>query len=239
MRKRTQKATQEAYFEAVDYTQQQLDRANIDFRIIGSLASHALITAAGGEPKPLRFQRPYAIEAVQALPDIDMIVPRSDLLRAREIREDLASSEVPVSLGLAASSSEIDFRPDQESSYLIHNSLSIPVDNRVLNSNEVLLNGVHIRTFPIDTQLHTYGTFGGVVRPKDLPTIRQLASTGNHKDHDDMQPFHDFMRQRQLNMTIGGTMIRVANQLADNSPKVIGNTIKVVGKRVASHKGLR
>ncbi|MDB5183669.1 MAG: hypothetical protein JWO07_350 [Candidatus Saccharibacteria bacterium] len=240
MRQRTQKASEEAYFKAVEQTQQKMDQAGIDFRIIGSLATNALIAATGGDSEPMKFHRSYAVDPEQALPDIDVIVPRADLKRARAIREEMARAEVPVGIGLAASSSEIDFRPDEEQSYLTHGGEMIPVSNSILEAQEVPFHGADVRTLPIDTQLHTYGTFGGTVRVKDMPAIRQLiALRGKHASDKDFKPFHEFMRIRRTDEKPTQRAIRMANYVIDKSPTLVGNTIRSVGKKVASRKGLR
>lgn len=239
MLRRTEKATEEAYFEAVDYVHHELDARDIDFRVVGSLASHALIRSAGGEPSPLRFQRPYAIEASQALPDIDIIVPRENYGDLKQMREELAEAEISVSLGLAASRTEIDFRPGEDASYLTHGETQFRVSNEVMQPQYLPVGTTWVRTLSLDTHLHTYGTFGGLIRRKDLATVKALDSFSGKIPHSDLQPFHDFSKHRKANITPTERRVRLANHLAERSPALLGNAIKVLGKNIANRKGLR
>jgi hypothetical protein len=192
-----QKEQKAAFLSTLEGTQEQLRDAGINYRIIGSLATHAhLGNRSSVSIPPLDYNRPGAATADQSIPDIDIIVPRVDLPAARQIRQDVLDTEFPVKIGLAVPTTEIDFLPDESASFLTHKNLRVPVSTELFHAEMVSLDGVDIQTIPLDTLFHTYGTFGGMIRHKDLPLLRELAKN-NPESSEDTQQFHTYQRARR------------------------------------------
>lgn len=231
------------FLDQLAATQERLVKDEVDYRIVGSLATQAYLEEAGQQIAPLDFDREGAYTPDQRVPDIDIVVPRHDLEKARRIREDLLRSAFPIKMGLALPSGEIDFRPDEESSYLTHGDMAMAVRNELLAQRYTSYAGVPIQTVAPDTLLHTYGSFGGKVRAKDIARIKSLAAltsgAENSRPHVEFEPFHDFLRYRQANpgyLSVAGNMFeRVTNHMSPRARnKLAHHALKaasLLGKR--------
>lgn len=189
----------EAFLGQLNAAQERLRERGVDFRVIGSVASHAYLQELGGDNAlpPLDYDRPGAATLDQRVPDIDMIVPRQDLSVARELRTQLGESDFPVKLGFAASTTEIDFRPGETHSYLTHKDIRVLVDNELLDVRTPTLDGVAVQTLPLDTLTHTYGVFGGKVRRKDMPVMKELIRAKTGPSDPRTEAFHQYHRERR------------------------------------------
>lgn len=187
----------DAFLDTLAEVQDEFDQKGIDYRIIGSLASHAYLDANHNDIPPLNFNRKGAATPDQQVPDIDLIVPRADLAGAREVRTKALTKVQPVKLGLANPTTEIDFRPDEDTSFLTHKDVILPVDSDLFSAEEAKLEQVPIQTVPINTLVHTFGTFGGRVRQKDVPIIKALIREGDSPVDPRTKVFHDFQLQRR------------------------------------------
>jgi hypothetical protein len=188
-----------AFLNTLTEVQDEFEKKGIDYRIIGSLASHAYLgLELDDDVTPLDYDRKGAATADQQVPDIDMIVPRVDLSGAREIRANTLTSAQPVKLGLANPTTEIDYRPDGDQSFLTHKNIHLPVASELFRAEEgISLEGVPIKTIPLDTLIHTFGTFGGKVRQKDLPIIKALMRKSDQSSDPRTDVFHDFQSLRR------------------------------------------
>lgn len=187
-----------AFLNTLADTQKEFIRKGIDFRIIGSLASHAYLEPEIEAVAPLCYNRKGVATADQLVPDIDLIVPRADLPAAREIRKKTIHGHLPVKLGLAIPTTEIDFRPTEDVSFLTHKNIALPVDNELFRiEEEVQLDEQPIQTIPLDTLIHTYGTFGGRVRGKDLPVLKALIRQIDTPSDPRTKVFHEFQKMRR------------------------------------------
>lgn len=186
-----------AFHDTLANIQDEFNAKGIDYRIIGSLASHALLDSGQNDIPPLNYDRKGAATPDQRVPDIDLIVPRTDLVGAREIRANALKGIQPVKLGLANPTTEIDFRPDEDQSYLTHKDISLPVESELFRAEEATLEGTPIKTVPIDTLVHTFGTFGGRVRQKDIPVIKALIRQNDAPSDPRTDVFHEFQSQRR------------------------------------------
>lgn len=84
-------------------------------------------------------------------------------------------ADLPIKLDTVAAEVYIDFRPANKKSYLTHRKLMFPVPTALLEPRGARLLGQEIETIDPRTLLHTFGTIGGVVRPKDVPKMIRLA----------------------------------------------------------------
>lgn len=217
----------EAFLSTLDEVQGELTQKGIDYRIIGSLASHAhLFPDTPTTVKPLDYNRKGAVTPDQRVPDIDLIVPRSDLPEARRIREHFLETPFPVKLGLANPTTDIDYRPDEDESFLTHKSVTIPVDNDLLRPEDgVSLEGVPIKTVPLDTLIHTYGTFGGTVREKDLPIIKALMRKSNAPSDPRINAFHTFQKERRKVSPIEHRFSLATEAFSSKAPRWLRNEL--------------
>lgn len=216
--------------------QQNLNEQSIDYRIIGSVAAQAILEDKVGQP--VRFDRPGAIKSYQAMPDIDIIVPRKNLEEVRDIRERVLASGGP-KIGLANATGEIDFRPDEERSFLTHKDISIPVDNRILRPEMGDFNGVNVRTLSPEALLQTYGTFGGYIREKDMANIKALVRAQDSYSVEDSEPFRDFRKLRRQ-VSPGELKVSKTMELVDSSaPPILKNAISLAAIKAADMLGRR
>lgn len=214
----------EAFLETLANVQEELDGKGIDYRVIGSLASHAYLDSPSTEITPLNYDRPGAACPDQKVPDIDLIVPRADLVEARKIRTKALTGIQPVKVGVAIPTTDIDFRPGESESFLTHKDITLPVDSDLFRVQEdVSLEGVPIKTMPIDTLAHTYGTFVGRVRQKDMPIIKELIRKSDGPPDPRTRVFHEFQRQRRKRSP-GEHRFNLAFQaFEDNTPRRMRN----------------
>lgn len=230
--------SKEAFLHQLDAVQEQFRSEGIDYRIVGSLASHALIGANSDIPE-VSFNRPGAATPDQRVPDIDMVVPRKNLSAARDIRQQTIDSNFPIKIGLAIPTTEIDFRPYDETSSLTHKSINLPISNKLFQAEMASFHGVDIQTVPTETLLHTFGTFGGKIRHKDLPIIRALMRSNPHAHNPETDVFHEFQQLRRkispgeyrLGRTIEAIEEKVPRRLRNELYKYALKGADVLGKR--------
>lgn len=183
-----------------------MDSEGIAYRVIGSLA----VTAYADEGRSLDFDRDGAADPTQRMPDVDLLVPRDRLALVKSYAASARNAELPIKLDTVAAEVYIDFRPGNEKSYLTHRKLMFPVPSTLFRPRAARLLGRQIKTIDPRTLLHTFGTIGGVVRPKDVPKMIRLAeaigsgrAVSRHTEQD-CEVFDRFMlaRKRQSPMFI-------------------------------------
>ncbi len=195
--------------------------SELDYRIVGSLATAAYIDP---DAENLDFNRYGAVTDSQRVPDIDILVPRDQLQAARACRELIGKEGISIKLGLAAASSTIDYRPDQDESFLTHRSITTPVASKLFAPVTKELVGANVVTVDPNTLLHTYVTFGGTLRPKDIAPSSQLASliredvTVSEYKEAEYASFHDFIKQRSARYPIEMKMRNIAERTLASMP---------------------
>lgn len=141
---------------------------------------------------------------------MDLLVPRDRLAQVKAYAASARIAELPIKLDTVAAEVYIDFRPGNEKSYLTHQKMMFPVPSKLFEERGAQLLGRSIETIDPRTLLHTFGTIGGVVRPKDVPKMIRLAeaigsgrAVSNHTEQD-CEVFDRFKhaRKRQSPMFI-------------------------------------
>lgn len=229
------KISEGQFLEQLQDIQDNLYGKGIDYRIIGSVAAHALLPP--GSLEPLDFDRRGAILEFQRHPDIDLVVPRAAIDEVRIIREKKVREKYPVKLGLAAAVSEIDFRPDEVVSLLTHKGLSVAVENNLLAANNGDLGGVPVRTLSIPILTQTYQTFGGIVRRKDMAHIRALV--GTEHGNTDISAFREFRQSRRRMSPSEAIFARGLEGFNEVAPPVIKNIVAAAAIKAADVIGKR
>ncbi len=198
----TMEPTNSAYFlDTLGSMQEELIHNGVDYRIIGSVAAHAWLDDTEVSPAitPLNFNRHGAHTPDQAVPDIDLLLPRSDITFGQELRKKYQAGSHAVKLGLAVGVQTIDFCPNQSASRLTHGDIVQEFDSSTFAPHVATLKGVDVKTLSPDALLHTYVTAGGLLRKRDIPAVRGLsrlsyADTVQHTKEFGM--FHDFIARR-------------------------------------------
>lgn len=191
---------QQSFFETLQDVQGRLDSAGVEYRVLGSIGTAALLqgTAFDGAI-PLNFDRPGAYTPDQKVPDIDLLLPRGDIKFGQELRERYLGQILPVKMGVAMGIMIYDFRPDQPTSYLRYGKVEHAFDSAVFEPKIAKLGDVDVKTLSADALLHTFVTSGSLLRKKDVPAARALAALATEKgaEHDaKFGPFHDFISDR-------------------------------------------
>lgn len=216
----------DAFFETLIQVQGEFDRKGIDYRIIGSLASHAYLGPNEENVASLDYNRKGAATPDQKVPDIDLIVPRSDLKGAREMRSRALKTLQPVKLGLANPTTDIDFRPNEPESFLTHKDIALPVDSDLFRIEEgISLEDVPIQTVPINTLIHTFGTFGGIVRRKDISIIEALKRKSDEPLDPRMSVFRDFQDQRRVVSPVEHHRLLAIQAFNERAPRRVRNEL--------------
>lgn len=216
--------------------QETLSGRGIDYRIIGSIGAQALLGDSVG--REVQFDRPGAIKEFQKMPDIDLIVPRDKLEEVRQIREDMLEQGGP-KVGLANATAEIDFRPGEENSFLTHKGVAIPIRNELLKPEFGELDGIPVRTLSPDTLLQTYGTFGGIVRRKDMANIRALVRAREGGKAEELEPFREFRKKRRELSPREVYVGRAVEAVDSYAPGIVKNALGLVAIRTANILKLR
>jgi hypothetical protein len=162
---------QQAFLAALADLDQWLTGHLIPYAIFGSVAASAW-TDQGAS---LDFDRPGARDPAERIPDIDLLVPRVSLPAVRAYARAARSATFPVSIDTFWSACWIDFRPGQDTSYLTHRRVRLPVRTIVFTPCTASLFGHDVTVLDPLTLLHLYGTVG-VTRRKDTPRITALTT---------------------------------------------------------------
>lgn len=229
-----------AFLDQLAGVQETFREKGIDYRIIGSLASHAFLGSDGAEGVPsLNFNREGAATPDQRVPDIDLIVPRDDLPVAREMRKKLIESSFPVKLGLANPTTEIDFLPKEDASLLTHKDMALPVSNELFRSETVPLHGVDIQTVPLDTLIHTFGTFGGKIRHKDVALLYALMRANDEPSDPETAVFHKYQKERRRRSPGQYLFLRTVEAFDAKAPRRLRNEMYRCALKAADILGKR
>lgn len=191
---------QKRFVQKLTQTQEWLRSENIEYRVIGSVATSAFLDIKG--TSSLNFTRRGARGFYQRMPDIDMIVPMKDYPKVKLYRDSLEKDlDFPIGVEILPSICHFDFRPTENISYITHRNLFIPFSTELFGSFNIEFLGESLVTVDPRTLFHTYVTLGGMLRPKDWPKAMQLARLIRSQhisrfNEVDMEPFHTFLSER-------------------------------------------
>lgn len=186
------------FLDKFKQTQEWLREQRIPFLILGSLALSSYINY------PIRFYRSNQ-RGFNRFPDIDLLIPRKYLPRVEKYGKSLLQGNNPINLELFSTYLHIDFRPDEEQSYLTHKKLRVPVSSQIFNPVTKYIEGIPTTTVFPETLFHTFVVCGGTLRGKDWSMILPLGrlmqeerakGTGNIPEADFSQ-VHKFLDIRK------------------------------------------
>lgn len=206
----------QSFLDSLTSTQEWLNKKGIEYRIIGSVAASAYLDPAGHSS--LNFNRPGARSMAERVPDIDLIVPRGDLPEARKYRDRLTD----IKLGLALPTRYIDFRPEDETSYLTHNNRAFPFKTTVLDASHQELLGVPITTLSPAALVNTYFT----IRERDRSKVKGLSNAAKHQSTgankpQDYLPFQEFREDLVSNSSLLEVSVDTTVKMLESLPPPI------------------
>jgi hypothetical protein len=235
MHKIQTKNNQELFLENLTGTQEWLEENGIDHRLIGSVATSAYIDPPG--QTSLDFNREGAFTPDQKVPDIDLIVPRDRLDEVRNYRD----SQKNVKLGLAFPSRFIDFRPDENESYLTYRKSKIPVASKSFRPVIRKLIGVPVTTVSPNSLLNIHKMLG-TVRDKDENYVQQLEllTEGEPTEEEDLYfGFKEFSSLYTTHHSPLDYSINATKQMLESLPPPIRNRAMRCALVLASLSKLR
>ncbi len=165
--------------------QEILDNNGVNYRVMGSMAIDSYCKNSGDINSRKNT-------------DMDLLITRPDYLKlkAPSLRDQLNFGD---RVGYDSSISKyIDFRPDEDYSYLVFRETRMPVKSELFEERQNLVAGQEIKTIPAITLFHTFSVCGGIIRPKDWDKILHLGRyVRNNPDErfseEDFVGFHKFL----------------------------------------------
>jgi|GEM_PF-5423358 len=189
-------AQREQFLSTLASMVDELERRSIDYRAIGSVAAEA------SGIFEIDFAPRNAVDQIDKGPDFDVIVPRSDLLGAREVRALFQKHEAyPLKLGLAIPSMQVDLRPGERMSRLTLGRHAMPVESRVFDAQEGAIAEVSLRTVPAETLRHFYSCMSPADGRGDRTQTRLAIfddAIGEDASHDIDDPYASFHAYAEL-----------------------------------------
>ncbi|MGH3265267.1 MAG: hypothetical protein ACRDNS_25105, partial [Trebonia sp.] len=150
--------------------QRWLDAEQIPYAVLGSVA----VTAWTDEGTSLAFNRPGARNLSEAVPDIDLLVPRVSVKRVKQHMREIERDSFPVHVDTFWPEFWIDFRPGSAISYLTHGEIRVPVPTSLFSPSAAPVLGESVAALDPRVLLFLYRTLD-VVRRKDAPRIAALT----------------------------------------------------------------
>ena len=141
--------------------QTELQRKGVPFLVVGSIA----VSSYTGEE--LDFDRNWILSEDKATPDIDLIVPRANIVDALTLRERYLKRPIPVKVGLGIPLSKVDYLPDSNYSFLTPRGVVLPFENNLVEPVQSHFEDVPIITVSPMTLYQGIGVFGSKIRKKD------------------------------------------------------------------------
>lgn len=191
---------QKRFVQKLKGVQEWLQGENIEYRVLGSVATSAFLDAKG--TSSLNFSRYDVRGALQKMPDVDIIVPINDYKRVKAYKDRLErDTDFPIGIEILSSICNFDFRPKEKISYITHRNLFTPFPTELFMPVSVEFLGEPLVTVDPRTLFHTYVTIGGMLRSKDWPKVMDLARLIRDQyisrfTEADMKPFHLFLAER-------------------------------------------
>ncbi len=207
--------------------QHTLYRYNIDYRIVGSTA----IDSYGNN-----INKDYTDRVI----DLDLLVSRSDYLKLKSpsLRKQL-NSDNKIRYDPSVSK-YIDFRPNDDYSFLVFRKIRMPVKSELFEPRENMVAGQGIRTIPAITLFHTFSVCGGILRPKDWVKILQIGRyVQNNPDkkfsEEDFTNFHKFLDIRSEQYPFDIWLLGRLQILLSYSPAFSQDIALRIRKRIAKN----
>lgn len=223
---------QELFIEALDATREWLAERGIEHRVIGSVATSSYIDPEG--QSRLNFDRPGGRTQAEGLPDLDLIIPRESLDEVRAYR----GSTDKIKLGLAFPTRFVDFRPAEETSYLMYRGRRLPFKSEVFRPVEKDFLDTPIVTLSPEALLHTH-LMMGPIRKKDQNNVRELLDLVGNKNDEAYRAFSEFTREWMENRTLLDASIQTTVNMLDAMPPAVQKRAMRIALALASVAHLR
>jgi hypothetical protein len=206
--------------------QKTLGLYDIDYRIVGSMAIDSYKTDMGNNKARTT--------------DLDLLVTRSDYLKMKSpmLRNQLNFDKY---IRYDSSISKyIDFRPNENYSFLVFRELRMPVKSELFEPRENMINDQAVKTIPAITLFHTFSVCGGILRPKDWGKILQLGRyVRNNPDEkfseEDFTNFHKFLDIRSKSYPSDIWLLKRLQVLLSYSPTFSQDIALRIRKRIAKN----
>ena len=217
-----------------------LDARSLDYRAIGSVAAESLGIY------PIDFTPRKAVDTIDRNPDLDVIVPRSELRGAREVREVFHdNSGYPLKLGLAIPSMQVDLRPADDTSRLTWGRYSIPVDTRIFDAETGTVDDVSLKTVSPETLRHFYssmspqGNVGKKYASKLASFDQVLGADESHTPGDMYEAFHVYAELMKQHTPISRRTMEMFYALTAHMSPEQRNHLRHVALKLAGVAGWR
>jgi|SRR6266550_2112619 len=182
------------FVECLEKTQAWLLGEGIDYRIVGSVAVSAYTNSESN------FNRPYAFADHQRIPDIDLITPRDRVPDTRRYHTELLKTDFPVFLGIVPAIAEVDFRPDEQYSYLRHKKLTVPIKTQVFDAQQVKFDDAEVTTVNPVTLRGLYENGAWLGKQKDKAaraSLTEVIEAEYSYDPADYAAFQEYIAKRK------------------------------------------
>lgn len=206
--------------------QKMLNEHGINYRFMGSVAIESYCQIGSKNSKQNT--------------DLDLLVSRQDYLKLKSptLNNQLnANGKVRYDSSI---SKYIDFRPNEEFSFLIFRETRMPVKSVLFEPRQNLLFGQKIETVPAITLFHTFSVCGGVLRPKDWGKILHLGkyvrnNPDNKFSENDFVDFHKFLDIRSQLYSHDIWLLGRLQILLSYSPNFFQDVALRIRKRLAKN----
>ena len=217
----------------------ELERHSIDYRAIGSVAAeaHGIF--------PIDFSPRKAVDQIDMNPDLDVIVPRSDLPGAREVRSLFEHRTYPIKLGLAIPSMQVDLNPSETTSRLTWGNQALPIPSSVFVGEQHQVQDVVVTTVPAETLRHFYSEMSprgesGIKYLSKLAFFNvALGTDAEHTKEDPYKVFHDYAELMQKHMPLSRRTMELFYRLTAHMTPEQRNRLRHVALKAAGVVGWR
>ncbi len=206
--------------------QETLKSHEIDYRVMGSMAIDSYCN---------NNNRNSGQNA-----DLDLLVTRPDYIKLKSpslINQLNSGGRVKYDSSI---SKYIDFRPNEDYSFLVFREMRLPVRSKLFEPRVNLLANQEIKTIPAITLFHTFSVCGGILRPKDWEKILQLAryvrnNPGEKLSEEDFADFHKFLDIRSERYPFDIWLLGRLQILLSFSPAFSQDIALRIRKRIAKN----
>jgi hypothetical protein len=221
------------FLQKLNQVQSVLDEEKIPNRLLGGIAVASYLNTNLSRTD---FDRKNIFTKDQRIPDIDLLVPRLQIQKAQNICGPIMNdSQFPVRVEFASGIEHMDFRPQEEYSYLFHKSLSVEIPTILFKPVTRNVAGIDITTVDPLTLFHTFGVWGGILREKDwkqLVPLRRAIENDLPTDfsEEDFDGFHKFLKQRHEEYPMYAFTRRVGTEIGKLLPDSVENVLRICNK---------
>ena len=220
------------YLSKVVSIQKQLREAKIPFVLIGSICSmiYCINRDSPWRPVLVRSKSRVLPESLK-IPDLDVLVPRTYLKLAHNIRRQNLYRGERINLELLSGECHIDWRPELPDSYLLHGKLRTKISSSYFTPDNIEMDNNTYTLMPLRTQLQLYCTIGGILRQKDYIVTAALRSISSPKDLIVIPEIEEFNSRRAIAYPNYSRWRNIGESIRGSLPYPGAAVLTAVGKK--------